>query len=274
VFATRYAVQAEVGRGGVGIVYRALDLLIEERVAIKLLRPELLAEEAHARDRLVHELRLARRISHRNVVRTHDFAEHAGVPFITMEYVEGTSLREVLQARGALPERSRLALARQLARALEAAHEQGVVHGDLKPANLLVRRDGLLKVTDFGVASLVRRDGTAGPRSALAGAIVGTPEYLAPEVLLGADPDVRADLYAMGMVLHECATGGTPFQADTPRAFLARKLETPTRSQPPAARTGGDGGTLRDLVARLTATDRHERPASAAEVSALLARMA
>jgi serine/threonine-protein kinase len=270
--AGRYLVQAEVGRGGAGVVYRALDRLVGERVALKVLRPEVLDARGDARARLAQELRLARRVSHRNVVRTHDLAEHAGVPFVTMEYVEGASLRAVLRARGPLDERAAAALAAQLARAVAAAHEQGVVHGDLKPENLLVRVDGLLKVTDFGVASLARH-GPAAPAAPgerrIAGAIVGTPEYLAPEVLLGARPDAGADLYAMGVVLGECLTGGTPFQVDTPRAFLARKLDAPAPAAPP----DGPPGTLAGLAAWLTAADRAARPRSAAEVVAALARL-
>src|SRR5205809_7367675 len=153
-----------------------------------------------------------------------------------MEYVRGSSLAAVLAQRGALPSDVVIALGKQLLRALEGAHEQGVIHGDLKPANLLVAHDGLLKVGDFGVARLVRRapsPGNAMPTPHLAGAVVGTPEYMAPEVLLGAAPDVRADIYSAGMILHECLSGATPFQRDTPRAFLSQKLEPP----PVAARS-------------------------------------
>jgi eukaryotic-like serine/threonine-protein kinase len=206
-----------------------------------------------------------------------------------MEYVEGTSLAAVLARRGALPSSVVLALAKQLMRALDAAHEQGVMHGDVKPANLLLAADGLLKVTDFGVASLVRRapspasQATAAEESAgpprLAGAVIGTPEYMAPELLLGGQPDVGSDLYAAGMVLHECLTGSTPFQGDTPRGFLAQKLET-TKETPipiPASR-----GTLRPtprrtlsaIVAAMISPEPSDRPESAAAVSALLARIA
>jgi serine/threonine-protein kinase len=154
-----------------------------------------------------------------------------------------------------------------------------VIHGDVKPANLLLSADGLLKVSDFGVATLMRRprgftaaSEPAGPPS-LAGALVGTPEYMAPELLLGGAPDVRTDLYAAGMVLHECLTGDTPFPRDTPREFLATKLDphlerpSPTipRSEPP---------TLANLVAWMTAAAPADRPTSAASVRALLLRLA
>jgi serine/threonine-protein kinase len=175
-----------------------------------------------------------------------------------------------------------LALGKQLMRALDAAHEQGVMHGDLKPANLLLANDGLLKVTDFGVASLVRRPASslsakesaddAGPPR-LAGAVVGTPEYMAPELLLGGMPDMRTDLYSAGMVLHECLTGATPFQGDTPRGFLAQKLDTPRETLIPPRGPGKEPRTLAEVVAVMTAPDPEDRPASAAAISALLARL-
>lgn len=269
--AERYRIQALLGQGGTGIVYRATDEVRGETVALKLLRPELLDGEAMAREELRHELRLARRIAHRNVVRIHDIGCGRDVPFLAMECVEGASLAAVLARRGALPEDTVLALAAQLLRALEAAHAQGVIHADLKPANILLAADGLVKVTDFGVATLARQ-----PRGApvtpphLAGATVGTPEYMAPELLLGGAPDVRSDLYAAGTVLHECLTGDTPFPRDTPRAFLASKLESAPREHAPRAA----GPTrLQAIVAWMTAAAPAERPASAAEVSARLAQL-
>lgn len=270
VVAERYALQQQVGAGGMGVVYRAIDLTLNETIALKALRPDLLAGDPRLREGLKHELRLTRRVSHRNVVRTHDFGSSDGIPFITMEYVAGESLGAILQRRGPLPAPAVLAIAKQLFRALEAAHEQGVVHGDLKPANVLLAGDGLLKVTDFGLASLVRRPRTtmdapvAPPR--LAGAVVGTPEYMAPELLLGADPAVRTDLYAAGVLLHECLTGTTPFPQDTPRAFLAHKLDAP-EPELPDRRVPGAPPRLQLLLAQLTAREPAARPPSAAAVS-------
>jgi serine/threonine-protein kinase len=284
VVAERYEIRDVVGIGGTGIVYRATDRTLDEVLALKMLRPELLADDPRAREELKQELRLTRRVSHRNIVRTHDFGVSRGVPYLTMEFVEGTSLAAVLARRGTLPASIVLALGKQLMRALDAAHEQGVMHGDLKPANLLLANDGLLKVTDFGVASLVRRPASslaakesaddAGPPR-LAGAVVGTPEYMAPELLLGGTPDVRTDLYSAGMVLHECLTGATPFQGDTPRGFLAQKLDTPRETLIPrdAGRGLRDARTLAAVVAMMTAPEPEDRPDSAAAVSALLARL-
>lgn len=277
VVADRYALARVLGSGGTGIVYQATDLALDETVALKVLRPELVAGEPEAIDELKGELRLTRRISHRNVVRTHDFGVSDGVPFLTMEYVEGASLADVLAERGALPPAVTLALAKQLARALEAAHEQGIMHGDIKPANLLVTLDGRLKVTDFGVATLVRRPWTTRARERdaasppqVAGAVVGTPEYMAPELLLGSPPDPRTDLYSMGLVLQECMTGATPFQRDTPRGFLARKLEPAAPAAPPME---ARPTSLEALAAQLTLPDPDDRPATAAAVLALLARI-
>jgi serine/threonine-protein kinase len=283
--ADRYELQAVVGSGGSGIVYRALDHALGEVVAVKMLRPELLVADPLARERLTHEIRLARRISNRHVVRIHDFAEDDGVPFLTMEYVDGPSLGALLRARGGHPSESRglpprtvLAIAKQLVRALDVAHAQGVVHGDLKPGNLLVGAGGVLKVSDFGVARLVRAP-VAPDAARLAGAIVGTTEYMAPELLLGRAPDVRADIYAAGVVLHECLTGETPFHADTPVAFFAHKLdETPARGTPVPARPAlaqptSLAAALTTLVNQMTAADPAERPASARALHELLLRI-
>jgi serine/threonine-protein kinase len=280
VVADRFEIQDVLGVGGTGIVYRAIDRTLDEVLALKMLRPELVMDDPRAREELKQELRLTRRVSHRNIVRTYDFGTSRGIPFLSMEYVEGTSLQAVLAHRGALPPTVVLALAKQLMRALEAAHEQGVMHGDIKPANLLLATDGLLKVTDFGVATLVRRPAPARtaadervmpPR--LAGAVVGTPEYMAPELLLGGQPDVPSDLYAAGMVLHECLSGSTPFQGETPRRFLAQKFDTPPSMRARGPHSTREPESLAALIAELTEFEPDDRPASAASVSVLLGRI-
>lgn len=238
ILANRYVIEAEVGRGGLGIVYRALDRVIGEVIAIKILRPEIVLADASAFEQLKLELRITRRLSHRNIVRTHDIGETADVPFLTMEYVDGASLSTIIQARGALSRSAVLAMAKQLLGGLSVAHDHGIVHGDLKPQNLLIDANGLLKITDFGVARLMRDarqtrgrhdSGSASSNmSRLVGAVVGTPEYMAPEQLIGEPSSVQTDLYAAGIVLHECLTGSTSYQADTPLAFVARKLGSET----------------------------------------------
>lgn len=256
--AKRYVITELLGTGGAGVVYKALDRELGETIAVKTVRPEVLLQDDTALERLKSEIRLARRISHRNVVRTHDLGEIGGVYFITMEYVTGTSLRALIDREGGLPVAATFAIAKQLCRALEVAHEEGIIHRDIKPQNLMVQPDGTLKVMDFGVARLVRRT------SALTqvGMAVGTPEYMAPEQLLGEEVDVRADLYAAGVVLYECLTGKRPFDADSPAALIGRVLSTvpvsPHELRPTIPLS------LSNLVMRVISRDAASRPASAA----------
>lgn len=291
LLANRYRIEAMIGSGGMGVVYRARDRVLGESIAIKLLRAEIVAADIVAREQLRNELRLARRITHRNVVRTHDIGESDGMPFLTMEYVEGASLATVIRVRGALPLPAVLSMARQLMRALAAAHEAQIVHGDIKPQNLLIGPNGVLKVTDFGIARVVRSaqrlsgaahspdDDVTGH---VGGAIIGTPEYLAPELLIGGQTTVAADLYAAGTVLHECLLGTTPYLAETPMAFLASKLSDtnehvsrPSAEVAHAARMAhGVPAAVDALIAHLTHPDADQRPKSAADVLQKLAGMA
>jgi serine/threonine-protein kinase len=273
LLANRYRIEGEIGSGGMGIVYRATDCLLGELVAVKLLRPEVVAADPQAFERLTQELRLARRITHRNVVRTHDLGQSDGVPFLTMEYIQGSSLATVIASRGALSSPAVLSIGKQLLRALAAAHEQGVIHGDLKPQNLLIGTNGVLKVTDFGIARLIRgaipererraaQAAEASLLAQLAGAVTGTPQYMAPEQLIGGPANPRSDIYAAGIVLHECLTGATPYGADTPMAFIARKLDA---TVPPIA--------LRPEATRLAASDAEATEILARELEALIVEM-
>ena len=277
ILANRYLIDAVVGSGGLGIVYRARDRVIGEQVAVKVLRPEVLASDDQATVRLADELRMARRVSHRNVVRMHDIGESDGVMFLTMEYVDGASLATIIETRGALPPGAVIPIARQLLRALAVMHAEGVVHGDLKPANLLLDPSGVLKLTDFGIARVVRsasRENAApseNPKretvTRLAGAVVGTPEYMAPEQLIGAAPTVASDIYAAGVVLHECLTGATPFDAETRVTFIAHKLDSPpatTARLTPVMLT--PSSALEAVIARMMAPAPDARPASAARL--------
>jgi len=263
VLAGRYEIELLVGVGAMGTVYRALDRELTETVAVKVLRPELLADTTVV-ERFKAEVRLARRISHPSVVRTHDFGEADGVHYLTMEYVEGLTARALLDSRGRLSVAAVLALAGQLAQALEAAHAQGVIHRDIKPPNLLLDAGGTLKVMDFGVSRLSDTAGGAGE----SGMLIGTPDYMAPEQLLGEDIDPRADLYATGVVLFECLTGQLPFRADTVVAKIAKVLG----EDPPllSALDRDIPQNLSALVGRLLARPREARPASARELLRML----
>jgi serine/threonine protein kinase len=247
------------------MVFKAHDRELDETVAIKTLKPDFVSRDTTALERFRSEIRLARKISHRNVVRTHDIGEHGGVYFITMEYVEGKSLKDLIRSRGRLPVPATLTIAKQLCRALEVAHGQGVIHRDIKPQNLVVEPDGVLKVMDFGIARLAQR--SSGVTEA--GMVIGTPEYMAPEQLLGEDVDARIDLWAAGVVIYECLTGMLPFQADTPIVLITRVLEdTPA---PPRSMSADIPQALSDLVMRVLAKDRDQRPRTAEELHDLLA---
>jgi serine/threonine-protein kinase len=222
VLGNRYEIKALLGQGGMGLVYRAFDRQLGETVALKTLRPELVASDRTTLERFKQEIRLARRITHRNVVRTHDLGEVDGLFFITMEYVAGTNLKELIRQRGKVPVPITLTIGRQLCRALEVAHEQNVIHRDIKPHNIAVEPSGFIKVMDFGIARLMERSGEGLTQ---AGTAIGTPEYMAPEQLMGDPVDARADLYAAGAVLFECVTGRIVFQAPSLTALIAKHLE-------------------------------------------------
>src|SRR5918993_1974082 len=206
VFAGRYEIQEELGAGGMGVVYRAFDREVGETVAIKAIRPEIGRLDPVLLERFKQELRLARRITHRNVVRTYDLGEVNGIYYITMEFVHGTTVASLIGEAGSLAIPAALTIGKQVCRALEVAHEEGIVHRDIKPQNLLVDPTGFLKVTDFGIARLAGAQSDGGALTA-DGMIVGTPAYMAPEQLLSEPVDGRTDIYSTGAVLFECVTG-------------------------------------------------------------------
>lgn len=222
LLAKRYEIRDILGTGGMGVVYRAHDRELDETVAIKTLRPDVGLGDTSMLDRFKQEIRLARRITHRNVVRTHDLGEVDGMYFITMEYVDGTTLKELIRKRGRLPPAVTVTIGKQLCRALAVAHEQGVIHRDIKPQNMVVDPSGFLKVMDFGIARLEKRS-KEGLTST--GAAVGTADYIPPEQLMGENLDGRADLYSAGVVLFECVTGRPVFSAPTLMALMAKHLE-------------------------------------------------
>ena len=265
-FGNRYEIKSVLGVGGMGMVYKANDRELGETLAIKTLKPEIVAADNNALERFKSEIKLARRIAHRNVVRTYDLGEISGVYYISMEYVEGKSLKELIRERGRLPASAVLPIAKQLCRALEVSHEEGVIHRDIKPQNMVVQADGVLKVMDFGIARLATRPKESGHTEK--GMVVGTPEYMAPEQLMGDELDARADLYATGVVLYECLVGRVPITADTPIALIARVLEEVP--QAPSAVIPDVPPALSELVMWVLAKDREQRPRSAAELHARL----
>jgi serine/threonine-protein kinase len=269
VFAGRYEVKEILGAGGMGVVYRAFDRELQEPVAIKTLRPEAMAGGNVALERFKQEIRLARRIAHRNVVRTYDLGEVGGTYYLTMEYVEGTSLKQLISSRGKLPVPVTLTIGKQLCRALEVAHTEGVIHRDVKPQNMVVEPNGFLKVMDFGIARLVNPPQGKGLTEA--GMSIGTPDYMSPEQLSGLELDARADLYAAGVVLFECVTGRVPFEADTTWALVAKHLEQP----PPDPRSLNTEvpDLLAGVILKAMAKQSADRFQSAAEMHDALARL-
>ena len=209
LFAGRYEIIEELGAGGMGRVYRAFDKKIEEEVALKLIRPEIAAEKRTV-ERFRNEIKTARKITHKNVCRTHDLGEEGKAFFITMEYVRGEDLKSVIRRMGTLTAGKAVTIARQVAEGLGEAHRLGVVHRDLKPGNIMIDKDGNAKIMDFGIARSLARAGTTAE-----GAIIGTPEYMSPEQVDGKPADQRADIYALGVILFEMVTGRPPFEGET-----------------------------------------------------------
>jgi serine/threonine protein kinase len=230
VIGGRYEILSPLGRGGMGVVYRAHDRVLDETVALKVLRGDVAAEPEMPR-RFRSEIKLARRVAHPNVCRIYEYGEDGGRQYISMELVEGTNLKEVLRQRGALPPDEAYAVAIQVAEGLEAIHHVGIVHRDLKTLNVMIDAHGAAKVMDFGIAKKVAGEG-ASPSGSY---VVGSPEYMSPEQARGQPVDFRSDVYALGIILFEVFTGRVPFRGDTPVATLLMHLETPPPLEGPAA---------------------------------------
>jgi tetratricopeptide (TPR) repeat protein len=262
LLAERYRIEGLLGVGGMGVVYRATDTALDVPVAIKLLRPEL-AQRAEAFDRFRQELLLARQVSSPHVVRIHDIARDGARWFITMDLIEGEPLDRVLDRRGALPVEEALAIARQLALGLGAAHARGVVHRDLKPSNVLLDHEARACIADFGVA---RSLGTSGLTHS--GAVVGTPDYLSPEQARGGAVDARSDLYALGLLLYEMLSGKLPFNAATPSEAISQRLA----GSPPGLRSARPDAPawVERLVAHLLRPNPAHRFQDAAAVVAAI----
>lgn len=258
----RFRVKQLLGSGAMGAVYLVRDLELDEDVALKVL-PPFATDDETAVKRFINEIRIARRISHRNVVRTHDVGRWSGGLFLTMEYVAGRTVRDLLDARGTLPPREAAQLVLQLVAALTVAHAEGIIHRDVKPQNLLIDGAGTLKVLDFGIAVMQGRSG----QLTEAGLVVGTPAYMAPEQLMGEALAPAADLYATGVVLYEMLCGKLPFPMISPMALIAHIVQhgpVPLDAVSPTTPKA-----LADLVMRMLSRDQSARPTSPEVASAL-----
>jgi HAMP domain-containing protein len=263
LFAHRYQILKLLGSGGMGRVYQARDLELEDVVALKVLSPELFSDHERHLQLLRNEIKAARAITHPNVVRMHDLGEVDGVRFVSMEYVAGTTLRPLLGRSGRLDLAPGLQIAKQLCRGLQAVHSAGIVHGDLKPDNVIVMPTGVVKLMDFGVA---RRS-----RAGSSKEVIGTPRYASPEHARGAELDERSDLYSLGVVMFEMFAGQAPFEATETRELLRLHLY----AQPPSPRDFRPDlpEVLIEIITRCLAKSRLERPATAAEVDRALMRV-
>jgi serine/threonine-protein kinase len=256
VFGGRYRIRAELGRGGMGVVYRASDLELEEDVALKVLKPGAFEDATDGLIKLKREIRIARRITHSNVIRVHDLVEAGGMRCLSMEFIPGTTLLQVLKQRGKLALAPGLQIAKQLCRGLAAVHTEGIVHRDLKPQNIMVLPNGVVKLMDFGISRGQRSGGEGNEKT-----VEGTPAYMSPEQCRGEELNQLSDVYSLGVVMWEMFAGKMPFSGSTVGAMIKHQLHTEApqlRSVRPEAPPD-----LERVIMSCLAKEQGQRPPSA-----------
>jgi tetratricopeptide (TPR) repeat protein/predicted Ser/Thr protein kinase len=254
----RYEILKMLGEGGMGAVYKAHDLEVDRVVALKVIRPEY-ANRPEILARFKQELVLARQITHKNVIRIFDMGLRDGVRFITMEYVDGRDLHSMLAGGEPIPLERKVKIAREICKALEAAHEEGVVHRDLKPHNIMVDSNGRVLVMDFGIARSMEDTGLTNT-----GALIGTPAFMSPEQAKGEKLDTRSDLFSFGVIFYELLTGKAPYVAETAVGLLLKRVQE--RPTPPIELNPEVPQALSDIVLKCLAVDRDQRYQTAGEI--------
>jgi len=264
-FANRYDVIEELGRGGMGRVYRVFDKQIQEEVALKLLKPEIAADKKTI-ERFRNEIKFARKIAHRNVCRMYDLSEEEGTQYITMEYVPGEDLKSTIKRVGPLGAGKAIFIAKQVCEGLAEAHHLGVVHRDLKPSNIMIDKEGNTHIMDFGIARSIETKGITGE-----GVMIGTPEYMSPEQAEAKETDHRSDIYSAGVILYEMVTGRVPFEGDTALSIaMKHKSEEPRAPRELNTQIPED---LNTLILRCMEKDKEKRFQTAEELLSVLTKI-
>jgi len=264
-FAGRYEIIEELGKGGMGRVYRVEDTKLNQEVALKLMKPDV-SSDRRTIERFRNELRTARTIRHKNVCGMYDLGEEGGTHYITMEYIRGEDLKSLIRKIGDLSAGQLITIAKQVCDGLIEAHRLGVIHRDLKPQNIMIDKEGNARIMDFGIARSLEVKGITGP-----GIMIGTPEYMSPEQVEGKEVDPRSDVYSLGVILYEMATGRVPFEGDTPFIIgMKHKGEMPKDPRELNSQIPKDLG---QVILRCLEKDKGKRYQSASEVRSELAKI-